>query len=198
MGNHFATVETLTVPQLVDMIGTATLDVAGVYVKSRQYNFEKISSRLHNKDVADFLLVLYGLALTMTTGDVHDYLVTYMRLEWVPWVLSFRVQGVPAFVLACQRSMKAAVEWMTDVMHETSCWSACRQTLENGDSPLHMAVRRVSGSGPKWLFDHGVSPYTKNNQGDSSIMLVAPHHEKLDLFLKKKIQTGTMLFTMLW
>lgn len=177
--------ETLSVSELVGLIGKATLDVAGVYVKSRQYNFEKIAARIHNKDISDFLFVLYGLALTMVTGDVHDYLVRYMRLEWVPCVLSFRIQGEPAFVLACQRSMKAAVEWMTDVMRDASCWSPCRQTLENGDSPLHMAVRRRQWEWAKWLFDHGVSPYTKNNKGDSSIMLIAPHHEKLDLFYSK-------------
>lgn len=177
--------ETLTVPQMVDLIGTTTLDVAGVYVKGRQCTFEKISSRLHNKDMADFLLVLYGLVLTMTTGDVHEHLSTYMRVEWMPWVLSFRIQGEPVFVLACQRSLKVVVEWMTDMMREASCWAACRQQLENGDSSLHMAVRRRQWDWAKWLLDHGASPYTKNNQGNSSIMLVAPHHEKLDLFYSK-------------
>jgi hypothetical protein len=177
--------ETLTVPEMVDLIGTTTLDVAGVYVKGQQCNFEKISGRLHNKDIADFLLVLHGLVLTMVTGDVHEHLTTYMRLKWVPWVLSFWVWGEPVFVIACQRSLKAVVEWMTDTMREASYWEACRQVLKNGDSALHMAVRRRQWDWAKWLLDHGASPYTKNKKGDSSIMLVAPHHEKLDLFYSK-------------
>lgn len=178
--------ETLTVPQLVDLIGAASLDIAGVYVKGHQCTFEKISSRLHNKDMAEFLLVVYGLVLTMATGDVHHYLVTYMRLAWTPWILSFRVQEEPVFVLACKRSLKAAVEWMTDAMCNALCWAPCRQTLRNGDSALHMAVRRRQWDWATWLLDHGVSPYTKNKSGESPTMLVAPHHEQIDLFCVKR------------
>jgi hypothetical protein len=177
--------ETLTVPQLVELIGTHDLDVAGVFVKGHPCTFEKISGRLQNKDVSVFLLVLYGLALTILTGDVHVYLENYMRLEWVPFVLSIRLQKEPVFVLACQRSLKAVVEWMTEVMREACFWAACRQTLQNGESALHMAVRRKQWDWTKWLLDHGVSPYTKNTDGASPIMLVAPYHEKLDLFYQR-------------
>ena len=178
--------ETITVSKCIELIGTSNLDIAGVFVKGQQFTFENISSRLHNKDVADFLLLLHGLSLTMVTGELHEYVEHYIRLEWVPFVLSLHIENEPVFALACKRSLKLVAEWMTDVMRESKSLELCGQTLQNGDSALHMAVRRRQWDWAAWLLSQGVSPYLKNSHGESPIMLVAPHHEKMDLFCLKK------------
>lgn len=174
--------DTMSVEDVMTSIGNTTLVVSGVYVQGVQCTFEKIARRLHDTNVADFLMVLYGLVMSCANGELHSCLKDHMRPEWVSWVFTARVNSEPAFVLACRRSLKEMVEWMAHTMQEANDWSACAVQNASGDSALHIAVRRRQWDWAKWLLAHGASPYVKNHSGCSAIMLCAPHHEKLFLF----------------
>ena len=174
--------ETMTVGEIMRHIGDTTLCVSGVHVKGVQCTFESIAQRHTDSDVASFLLLLYGLVMSCTSGRVHQYLKQYIRIEWVPWLFSARVDSEPVFVLSCRRSLKTLVEWMADVMEEASDWSPCKASNSKGDTALHIAVRRRQWDWAKWLLTHGISPYEKNHAGETPMMLAAPHHEKLNMF----------------
>lgn len=174
--------DTMSVDEMMRQIGTTSLDVAGVYVNGYQCNFEKIAERVQNTAVVDFLYTLFGLRMTCATGNINTYLRSHVRLEWVPWLLSVRISEEPIFVMACRRSLKCFVEWMVDIMQESSCWEACRQQNASGDTPLHIAVRRRQWDWAKWLIGHGAIPYKKNNDGDTPMSLAVPYHEKIDIF----------------
>ncbi|MDA7838950.1 ankyrin repeat domain-containing protein [bacterium] len=178
--------DTMSVEDIMKLIGNTTLVVSGVYVQGVQCTFEKISRRLHDTNVADFLMVLYGLVMSCANGELHSCLKDHMRPQWVSWMFTARVNSEPAFVLACRRSLKEMVEWMAHTMQEANDWSACAVQNASGDSALHIAVRRRQWDWAKWLLTHGASPYVKNHSGCSAIMLCAPHHEKLILFCGQK------------
>mgnify|MGYP005624249193 FL=1 len=174
--------QTLSVTEMMQTIGATNLDITGVHVKGIQCNFEKIAERTDNADVSQFLYVLYGLVLTCQTGDVHAYVRKYTRPEWVGWLFSARVDSRPAFALACERSLKGVVQWMSEVMNDTKEWSPCAIPNAQGDTPLHFAVRRRQWDWAKWLIARGVSPYVENHLGQTPVMIASPHHEHMDIF----------------
>lgn len=174
--------EDLTPEQVIQKIGTTSIKVSGVYVHNYQCTFEKIAERLNNTPVANMLFVLYGIAVSCTTGQVHPYLNTYMCEKWIPWVLKLYIHDEPMFVYACRHSMKSFVAWMISIMKQKSFWEPCSMVGKNGDTVLHIAVRRRQWDWAKWLLSHEGLPYQKNEQGFSPIMLAAPHHLRLDMF----------------
>lgn len=169
----------MDVQTLMRNIGQHSLDVAGVTVKNHACTFEKIAQRVENTDVSHFLLVLYGLVMTSATGDIHTHVKQYMRTEWIPWVLSARVNEEPVFYGACRRSLRLWVEWMTALMEDVSFWAPLQQRGSNGDTALHLAVRHRQWEWSAWLVKHGVSPTTKNNSGDTALSLAMPYHQCL-------------------
>lgn len=178
--------ETMPVDEIMRQIGKTSLVVSGVFVRNTQYTFEIIASQHSNSDVSDFLYALYGLVMTCASGEIHSYLKHYIRKEWASWLFTARVDNEPVFVLACRRSLKKFVEWMADIMEDISDWKACTEPDDNGNTALHIALQRHQWDWAKWLFSKGSSPYIKNKDGKTPIMLSAPHHEKIDLFCQKK------------
>jgi hypothetical protein len=174
--------QTLSVSDMQSIIGSTALDITGVYVKGIQCTFEKIAQRSTNTDVSHFFYVLYGLVMTCQTGEVHPYMQKYMRVEWTKWIFSARVESSPAFVLACERSLKGVVEWMAEVMNDAKEWSPCLLPNARGDTALHFAVKRRQWDWAKWLIARGASPYIENHSGENAIMLTAPHHEHMNVF----------------
>ena len=176
------TLETATPNQIMESVGRTSIQVCGVCVHNNQCTFEKIAERLQNSEVAKLLYVMYGLSISCTTGEVHPYLNTYMRDTWIPWVLGVSVHGEPSFVYACRHSLKKIVGWMVGAMKQKSHWDPCKLTGLNDDTALHIAVRRRQWDWAKWLLSHGAPPYTKNQTGDTPLMLAAPHHLRVDMF----------------
>lgn len=178
--------DNISVDDVMSKIGTTSLIVSGVYVKGVQCTFEKIAERMDRTDVSHLFYVLYGIVMSCVTGNVYPTLSHYMRPEWCAWLFQVRVDGEPVFVLACRRSLKTFVEWMVQQMNAAKEWSACCALDLDGNSPLHFAVKRRQWDWAKWLMAQGVSPYTKNNAGESSVMLVAPYHDRLGMFCTEK------------
>tara|TARA_B100000683_G_scaffold160265_1_gene154584 strand:- start:30 stop:1109 length:1080 start_codon:yes stop_codon:yes gene_type:complete len=171
--------DNIDVPTLMDKIGHHSLDIAGVTVKNHACTFEKIAQRVENTDVSHFLLVLYGLVLTHTTGDIHPYIKQHMRTEWIPWILSVHINREPIFYGACRRSLRLWVEWMTALMEDVSFWRPLKQRGSNGDTALHLAVRHRQWEWSEWLVKHGVSPTIKNKAGETALSLAMPFHQCL-------------------
>ena len=167
--------------ELMDIIGQTELDISGVHIYGQQYTLETIATR-QTTDVAHFLYTIYGLVLSCTTGKLHELLTRYARHEWVSWLLKANVGGSPAFLTACNRSLKEVATWMVGAMNECSNYTALQSTTEDGDTALHIAIQKKQWEWAVWLVENGVSPYQKNNQQQSPLMLVAPHREKIELF----------------
>lgn len=176
----------MTAEDILHTIGTTSLDVSGVHVKHKQCTFEHIAQRVHVEEVSDLLYLLYGIAQTMQTGTIHEYLKHFMHAKWVPQVFALHIQGEPMFVHACRRSLKAVVEWMIDIMNETSFWSPIHQKDAGGNNALHIAIRRRQWEWAEWLFQHGVSAYEKNTSQMTPLMLIAPYSECLPAFCRQK------------
>lgn len=170
-----------TPQELMDIIGQSKLDISGVHVKGQQYTLETIATRVPN-DVSHLLYAIYGLVLSCITGELHEHLTRYTRHEWVPWLLKANIDGSPAFLTACNRSLKEVATWMVGAMNECGNFEPLQVTTEDGDTALHIAIRKEQWEWAVWLVDKGVSPYQKNNQQQSPIMLVAPHRGKIELF----------------
>jgi len=170
-----------TPQHIMDIIGHARLDISGVFVKGQQYTLEKIAARFDG-DVSHFLYVIYGLVMTCTTGELHEHLARYARHEWIPWLLKANIAGEPAFIVVCKRSLKSAATWMVGALNECSNFEPLTISTKEGDTALHIAIRKGQWEWAVWLVDNGVSPYQKNKKQESPIMLMAPHHTKIELF----------------
>lgn len=173
--------KTQTVSSIMEIIGNAPLEISGVHVKNQQYTLEKIASRLDN-DVASFIYVVHGIVLSCITGELHSNLTRYARREWVPWILKANISGEPAFLYVCKRSLKDVATWMIGAMDECKNFEPLQIITKDGDTALHIAIRKKQWEWATWLVDNGVSPYQKNNKNETPIMLCAPHFEKIQLF----------------
>jgi hypothetical protein len=170
-----------TPQELIDIIGQSELDISGVHIYGQQYTLETIATR-QTTDVAHFLYTIYGLVLSCTTGKLDELLTRYARHEWVSWLLKANVGGSPAFLIACSRSLKEVATWMVGAMNECSNFEPLQVTTEHGDTALHIAIRKEQWEWAVWLVENDVSPYQKNKQQQSPLMLVAPNYEKIELF----------------
>ena len=177
--------EKITVEEIIKNLENTSLDIAGVSVGTQQCTLEKIAGQIYNTDVSDLLYVLHGLSLSFVTGEVHPYLKDKLRMEWIPLIFSLKIFDQPIFISACSRSLKIFVEWLVDIMEESRFWAPIQQRDANGDTALHIAIRNRQWDWAEWLVGHGASPYLKNKNNESSIMLTAPHHECLNIFKER-------------
>lgn len=172
---------TQTVESIMEAIGNTPLEISGVYVKGQQYTIEDIAPRLKD-GLCQFLYVIHGLVMTCTSGKLHSNLTRYARHKWVPWILKACISGEPAFLYVCKRNLKDVATWMIGAMNECNNFEPLQVTTDEGDTALHIAIRKQQWEWAAWLVDNGVSPYQKNNKHESAIMLCAPHSEKISLF----------------
>lgn len=169
------------VPTLMHIIGNAPIDISGVWYQDQQYTMAMIST-LVSGPVANFLKVLHGLFDTCTSGTLTPHLTNFIDNAWLPWLLKANICHEPAFLYICQRSLKTVAQFLLDEI-ETGGHNVCLSyTNAQGETALHIAVRKRQWQWAKTLIAKRQSPYQKNNKGESPLMLVAPFHDKLEDF----------------
>lgn len=175
-------VKSLTLHEIIELICKAThLNVSGVYYNNRQFTFKHIAPSLE-QDKASLFKALYGLAITLATGVIHQSLVQNIRNEWVIEMLHIPWNGSPAFVFACQQHMQTVMAWMISIMNKLNVYTPLHQIDSRGNTPLHFAVVQKKWDWVTQLIEHGCSPYIKNDLGKTPIMLTAPYYNKLKIF----------------
>ena len=169
------------VPALMHIIGDAPIDISGVWYQDQQYNMAMIAT-LVSGPVSNFLKALHGLFITCTSGVLNPLLTNHLDNSWLEWLLKANICHEPAFLYICHRSLKTVAQFLLDEI-ETGGHNACLSyTNAQGETALHIAVRKRQWQWAKTLIAKNVSPYQKNKSGESALMLVAPFHDKLEDF----------------
>ena len=165
--------------RILDIIGTHSLDVSGVYVDHVQYNFSTVAS-LVTGDLSDLFAVLHALRISAVTGVPHEDL-SRLRPEWASRCWALHIDETPLFVLCCRKSFRGLAEFICKHLG-TQPLTTLEQQDAQGDQPLHIAVRRRHWSWAQWLIQQGCNPHRKNKRGESAFLLSTPFYDKLSLF----------------
>lgn len=179
----YQAIETITPHEvLACALSAEHLDVTGVFVNGIGFNFEKIANYTFVQESANVLYALHGLAVSCATGVVHPYLTQYARATWVCDLFNVRLFGDPAFVFVCKHKILAIATWMVQIMQEVGNIEPMRLRSRRGNGALHYAVENRQWEWARWLVKQGCSPFDRNEDGNTPIMLTAPFHDKLDIF----------------
>ena len=182
----FKNIATLTENDILYVVSCESNTDISWFIDEHQNTLEDLASNL---PMSNLFYAMYGIVLTCTTGKLHSYLSTYCQSDWVIDLFHLNFHGNPIFVYACQKNFEALIIWMVEIMNDLKDYSPLHQLDENGDSPLHLAVRYKKWDWALRLIEHGCSPSIKNNAGKTPIMLAAPHTERVCvLFTRASIE----------
>ena len=165
--------------RILDIIGTASLDVSGVYMDEVQYNFETVAS-LTSGDISDIFALMHALVISCATGVPQQDL-TKIRPEWSSRVWSLHIQGEPIFVLCCKKSLKKMAGFICKHLGPNPL-DTLEQSDHRGDTALHIAVRRRQWEWANWLIGQGCDAHRKNAPGESPFLLASPFSDKFNMF----------------
>lgn len=179
----------LSAVQILQLVADESehLNVRGVTINKQQCTFENIAEHLP-REQSDLFYALYGLALTCVTGKLHTYLKKYISTDWIHLFMQIKIHKQPVFVYACQQNIQTLMQWLIELMNNIQQFTPLLQQDKHGNTPLHYAVMRKQWNWAQRLIDKQCSPFTKNNNGKSPLMLTAPHHEHLKLFKQNNKQ----------
>jgi|TARA_B110000971_G_C20039658_1_gene516911 hypothetical protein len=171
-----------TVDDQLDQILEVDLDIWGVRGNGRSYNFDEMLPHVPHVALAQ---ALYGIYMSCCTGELH-WSVADIPPEWCCRLFRVRVFGEPAFTLACRREMHAVVSWMVEQCPNEPLVFGC--ALRDGDTALHMAIRRCQWEWAKWLVTVGCCRYSKNEGGETPLSLMAPHGDYVHLLRHESVE----------
>jgi hypothetical protein len=173
-----------TPKQLMDIIADHNIDISGVYVDGKQYNMSDVAYYAPGSSQS-FLYALYGLFVTCTTGKSDPHLEQYIKSEWIPWLLQASILNEPAFLYVCKRSLTDVAQFILHLIEASAHYQVFNIVNSDGDSALHIAVRKKQWQWAQLLIKNKSCPYLKNKAGHSPMMLVAPHFEQIEMFKVK-------------
>lgn len=170
-----------TPKQMMDIIKTDNIDISGVYVDGKQYCMSDIAYYAPESS-SQFLYALYGLFVTCTTGKIDQCFEQYVRSEWIPWFLQASILNEPAFLYVCKRSLTDVAQFILNLIEVGNHEQVFNIVNSEGDSALHIAVRKKQWQWAKLLVKNKCCPYLKNKAGHSPMMLAAPYYEQIEMF----------------
>lgn len=170
-----------TVDEQLDQILEVDLDIWGVRGNGRSYSFEEMLAHVTHVSLAR---ALYGIYMSCCTGELHANLAD-IPPGWFCCLFRVRVFGEPAFTLACRREMHAIVSWMVEKC-PLPLVLGC--PLRDGDTALHMAIRRRQWEWAKWLVTAECCRHSKNERGETPLSLMAPHGKYVHLLREPSVE----------
>ena len=171
--------------KLNSLVTHTKMDIWGTRLQNQNYSFSDLIEHL-SSETQQLARVIYGLFISCSTGEIHPLLQSNLIQPWVARVFCFRIHGEPAFSLICQRQMHTVATWMVNWLVECpERQSVINSCLDDGDSPLHMAIRNRHWDWASWLIASGCQKHSKNKAGESPLLLMAPHEEHVHLLREK-------------
>jgi hypothetical protein len=176
--------EEISINDILKQLEHQELQVSGIMVGSDQFNFEKIAQQtLCARDKSQLLLALHGLAISCVTGTVHPYLESCAQNEWYSTFRKMKIKSNYIFMHICKHSFNELASHFIGKSQTFEWLNTCM--AKNGDTALHMAIRNRQWEWGKWLLEKGLSPFLKNNAGETAVSLTAPHNERLQMFSQR-------------
>lgn len=178
-----------SIDEKIDILLTdIQIDIWGLRIGNENYDFEDLLEYLPC-ETQQLAHVINGLFLSCSTGYIIGNVQSLIQTTWVSRLFRMSIHGEPLFPLVCKRQMHVLatwmVEWLSNCDEKLMVLNSC---LQNGDSPLHMAIRNRHWEWATWLIASGCEKHSKNKAGESPLLLMAPHEEHVHLLRDNKLE----------